>query len=58
MALGAPLWVRAWAGGDVRVFELGPEDACYLPAGSRHEYRNPGAGSARAVCGIAPRYLP
>ena len=28
----------------MRVFELEPEDACYLPAGSAHEYRNPGGG--------------
>jgi quercetin dioxygenase-like cupin family protein len=58
MALDGPLWVRAWHGDAVHVFELGPEDVCYLPAGSRHEYRNPGAGTARAICGIAPHYLP
>jgi mannose-6-phosphate isomerase-like protein (cupin superfamily) len=58
MALEGSLWVRAWSNGAVHVFELGPEDVCYLPAGSLHEYRNPGCGTARAVCGIAPRYLP
>jgi quercetin dioxygenase-like cupin family protein len=58
MALDAPLWVRAWFGESVQVFELEPEDVCYLPAGSRHEYRNAGAATARAICGIAPRYLP
>jgi quercetin dioxygenase-like cupin family protein len=58
MALDGPLWVRAWHDGGVHVFELGPEDACYLPAGSQHEYRNPGGGTARAICGIAPSYLP
>jgi mannose-6-phosphate isomerase-like protein (cupin superfamily) len=58
MALEGSLWVRAWFDGAVHVFELGPEDACYLPAGSLHEYRNPGAVTARAICGIAPRYLP
>jgi quercetin dioxygenase-like cupin family protein len=58
MALEARLWVRAWFDGGVRVFELEPEDACYLPAGSRHEYRNPGGTTARAICGIAPSYLP
>ena len=58
MALDGPLWVRAWHGDAVHVFELGPEDACYVPAGSPHEYRNPAAGTARAICGIAPRYLP
>jgi quercetin dioxygenase-like cupin family protein len=58
MALDGPLWVRAWFGDAVHVFELEPEDACYLPAGARHEYRNPGGGTARAICGIAPSYLP
>jgi quercetin dioxygenase-like cupin family protein len=58
MVLEGSLWVRAWSDGGVHVFELGPEDACYLPAGSRHEYRNPGAATARAICGIAPRYVP
>jgi quercetin dioxygenase-like cupin family protein len=58
MALAGSLWVRAWFGDAVHVFELEPEDVCYLPAGARHEYRNPGGGTARAICGIAPRYLP
>jgi quercetin dioxygenase-like cupin family protein len=58
LALEGELWVRAWHDGGVHVFELGPEDACYLPAGSRHEYRNAGAAAARAICGIAPSYLP
>jgi mannose-6-phosphate isomerase-like protein (cupin superfamily) len=58
MALEGTLWVRAWFDGAVHVFELEPEDACYLPEGSRHEYRNAGAVTARALCGIAPRYLP
>jgi quercetin dioxygenase-like cupin family protein len=58
MALDGPLWVRAWYEGAVSVFELEAEDACYLPAGSLHEYRNPGAGLTRAIFGIAPSYLP
>jgi quercetin dioxygenase-like cupin family protein len=58
MALEGTLWVRAWHDGGVHVFELGPEDVCYLPAGAQHEYRNAGAGTARAICGIAPDYLP
>jgi mannose-6-phosphate isomerase-like protein (cupin superfamily) len=57
-ALDGPLWVRAWHGDDVRVFELGPEDACFIPQGAAHEYRNPGSGTARAIAGIAPRYRP
>ena len=58
MALDGTLWVRAWFDGGVHVFELEPEDVCYLPAGSRHEYRNAGGATARAICGIAPSYLP
>ena len=58
MALEGSLWVRAWYEDAVHVFELGPEDVCYLPSGSRHEYRNASGGVARAICGIAPSYLP
>jgi len=58
MVLGGTLWVRAWHDGGVRVFELGPEDVCYVPAGAQHEYRNAGGATARAICGIAPDYLP
>jgi quercetin dioxygenase-like cupin family protein len=58
MALEGTVWVRAWFDDAVHVFELGPEDVCYLPQGARHEYRNPGGGTARAICGIAPSYLP
>ena len=58
MALDGPLWVRAWHGDAVHVFELTAEDACYVPAGSPHEYRSEGPGTVRAICAIAPRYLP
>jgi len=58
LALAGPLWVRAWFDGAVHVFELETEDACFLPAGSLHEYRNAGGGRAQAICGIAPGYLP
>ena len=58
MALDEPLWVRAWHEDEVRVFELQAEDVCYLPAGCPHEYRNAGGGVSRAICGIAPSYLP
>ena len=58
MALDAPLWVRAWDGEAVHVFELGAEDVCYVPTGCRHEYRNAGAGTARAIFGVAPSYEP
>ncbi len=52
------LTVRAWDGDDVSVFELGPDDACYLPKGCRHEYRNYGPETAHAVFGVAPGYQP
>jgi mannose-6-phosphate isomerase-like protein (cupin superfamily) len=58
MALEGIVWVRAWFDDAVHVFELGPQDVCYLPAGASHEYRNPGGATARAICGIAPSYLP
>jgi quercetin dioxygenase-like cupin family protein len=48
--------VRAWDGPEVSVFELGPDDACYLPRGCRHEYRNYGGQTAHAVFGVAPKY--
>jgi quercetin dioxygenase-like cupin family protein len=51
------LTVRAWQAGEVSVFELGPEQACYLPVGCRHEYRNFAGTAARAVFGVAPSYL-
>jgi quercetin dioxygenase-like cupin family protein len=50
------LHVRAWHGDETRVFELRRDDACFLPEGSRHEYRNYGAATARAVFGVAPSF--
>jgi quercetin dioxygenase-like cupin family protein len=55
--LSGSLHVRAWDGDAVHVFELAPDDACYLPAGCEHEYRAY-AGPVRAVFGVAPSYLP
>lgn len=54
--LDGTLHVRAWHGDDVFVFELGPEDACFLPAGARHEYRVYGAGCVRALVAVAPQW--
>ena len=51
------LTVRAWQAEKVSVFEIGPNDACYLPKGCSHEYRNFGSRTARAVFGVAPAYL-
>jgi quercetin dioxygenase-like cupin family protein len=52
------LWVRAWHEGKTFVFELGPEDACFLPLGCAHEYRVYDGGTAEAIVGVAPQYLP
>jgi quercetin dioxygenase-like cupin family protein len=54
--LNGAIDVRAWSPTDVHVFRVGPHDACYLPAECRHEYRNLGGSTARAVVGVAPRY--
>ncbi|MGH3750073.1 MAG: cupin domain-containing protein, partial [Micromonosporaceae bacterium] len=52
------LWVRVWHEESTYVFELGPEDACFIPANAEHEYRNYSADGAEAIIGVAPRYLP
>jgi quercetin dioxygenase-like cupin family protein len=54
--LDGTLHVRAWHGEETFVFELGPEDACFLPAGARHEYRVYGGTMARALIGVAPSW--
>jgi len=56
--LAGSVWVRAWHGEEAHVFELEPGDACFVPMGDRHEYRNHGSGLAEAIAGIAPAYLP
>jgi quercetin dioxygenase-like cupin family protein len=56
--LAGTLWLRAWHGEEAHAFELGPGDACYVPMGDRHEYRNHGSKPAAAIAGIAPAYLP
>jgi mannose-6-phosphate isomerase-like protein (cupin superfamily) len=56
--LAGQLWVRGWYGGAAHVFELEQDDACYLPRGCEHEYRNYGATLAEALIGVAPSYLP
>ena len=50
--------VRAWFAGETYVFELRPDEACFLPAGSAHEYRNYAGSTATAVIGVAPKFLP
>lgn len=59
LCVAGALLVRAFdAEGGTHVFELGVEDAAYIPAGCRHEYRNVGSTTARALLGVAPSYLP
>lgn len=48
--------VRVWRDGGIHVFESRPDGVCYIPAGCRHEYRNFGAMTARAVFGVSPAY--
>jgi quercetin dioxygenase-like cupin family protein len=52
------IWVRSWHGRDIFVFELGPGDACLVPEGAEHEYRNYETETAEAIVGVAPHYLP
>jgi quercetin dioxygenase-like cupin family protein len=52
--LAGEVWVRASHDGATYVFELAAHDACLLPAGSEHEYRNYGDTTARALAGVAP----
>ncbi len=52
--LDGTLWVRARHEDTTYVFELDRDDACLLPSGSEHEYRNYGAVTARALVGVAP----
>ena len=57
-ALEGALHVRAFGEGGTSVFELGPDDAAYIPKGVAHEYRSYGSAPVRAVFGVAPAYLP
>lgn len=51
------LQVGVWEGDEARLLELGPKDAFYAPAGTRHEYRNPTDRPVDAIFGVAPSYL-
>jgi quercetin dioxygenase-like cupin family protein len=51
------LSVRTWTGDKAQVFELGPKDAAFIPAGIAHEYRNYTDSETEAVIGVAPSYL-
>lgn len=43
--------------GEAYVFEMGPGDACYLPYGTTHEYRNFTSQTTTALIGVAPAWL-
>ena len=52
--LDGTVWVRARHADTTYAFELGRDDACLLPAGSEHEYRNYGAVTVKTLVGVAP----
>jgi quercetin dioxygenase-like cupin family protein len=50
--------VRSWFGDETFVMELHADEACFLPSGSVHEYRNYSSSTATAIVGVAPSFLP
>ena len=52
--LDGTLWVRARHADTTYVFELVRDDACLLPSGSEHEYRNYGDVTVKTLVGVAP----
>lgn len=52
------LHVRAWHEDQTYVFELRADEACFLPIGSQHEYRNFSGSDATAMLGVAPTFMP
>lgn len=48
--------VNARYEGQAYVFEMGPDDACYLPVGTTHEYRNFTSATSTALIGVAPAW--
>jgi quercetin dioxygenase-like cupin family protein len=55
--LAGALHVRSWFGDEAYVFELSPGEACFLPVGSVHEYRNVSGATASALLGVAPTFI-
>jgi quercetin dioxygenase-like cupin family protein len=51
-------FVRAWYDDCAYVFELRADEACFLPDGTVHEYRNYSGSPATALLGVAPDFLP
>ncbi|MGQ0637476.1 MAG: cupin domain-containing protein [Planctomycetaceae bacterium] len=55
--LEGELFIRAGRENEQRVFEIGPHDGFYLPAGIPVEFHNNGGQLCRFVFGVAPHYL-
>jgi quercetin dioxygenase-like cupin family protein len=55
--LSGVMHVRSWFEDQTYVFELGPDEACFMPKGSVHEYRNYSGSTSTAVLGVAPGFL-
>ena len=51
------LFVRAGREAEQRVFQIGPQDGFYLPAGVPAEFHNFGSQTCRFLFGVAPDYL-
>jgi quercetin dioxygenase-like cupin family protein len=55
--LSGVLHVRSWFEEQTYVYEIRSGEACFLPKGSVHEYRNYSGSTSTAVLGVAPRFL-
>ena len=47
---------RGWLEVDGELREVGPGDACLIPAGATHQLYNPGPGEMKLLCCCAPPY--
>ena len=56
-AIEGELMIRSWWREESTTFEISPRDAVFLPEGSTYEVLCFG-GAARALLGVAPKYLP
>jgi quercetin dioxygenase-like cupin family protein len=54
--MSGAIHVRAWYDNETYVFEVNRDEACFIPRGSVHEYRNYGATTATAIVGVAPAF--
>jgi mannose-6-phosphate isomerase-like protein (cupin superfamily) len=56
--LDGTLNVRVRDGAGPSWFELAPQDGCYLPEGTPHQYYNMTGQQAELIFGVAPHYRP